>query len=191
MLFGRIELREARSKNVRLPVITLWRNGILLHVVFNQPDFGAVILWSVTDENNLEERLIGLEFDRMVELGDERPEPFEEGDTDLLQVLSDLSFTRVAGIGGRQTWKITVQANGLGLRGDLPFRSAEENADVAAVNGGDSRRDGLGLEGMINRGEDDGVVGDMDDGAAAGQIGDDFVFLRWHGESSGQSRQEK
>ena len=72
---------------------------------------------------------------------------------------------------------VAIEANRLGLRWNLPFGGAEENADMAAVDGGDARGHGFGLEGMINSGEEDGVIGDMNDGAAAGQVGDDLFFL--------------
>jgi hypothetical protein len=72
----------------------------------------------------------------------------------------------------------------------LPFGSAKENADVAAVNGSDAWRHGLGFKRVIDGRENDGVIGNVDDGAAAGEVGDDFVFLRT-GRSGGRECGQK
>lgn len=71
----------------------------------------------------------------------------------------------------------SIEANRLGLGRRLPLCGAKENADVRGTDFGDARRDGLGFHGVIDGAEDDGVTRDMDDDAAAGKIGDDFVFL--------------
>jgi len=89
---------------------------------------------------------------------------------------------------------IPVESDWPRLRGDLPFGRAEEDAEMAAVNGGDTRGNGFGFERMIDRGENDSTIGDVDDGAAAGEIGDDFFFLlsmnRPTRRESGQENQE-
>src|SRR5579859_2126790 len=48
---------------------------------------------------------------------------------------------------------------------------------MAAINGGDARGNGFGFEGMIDGRENNGVVGHVNDGAATGEVGNDFVFL--------------
>jgi hypothetical protein len=63
------------------------------------------------------------------------------------------------------------------LRGDLPFGCAKENADVTAVNGSNAWRNRFGFKRMIDGREHYGAVGNVNDGAAAGEVGDDFVFL--------------
>ncbi len=191
MLFRWIELGKAGTKNVRLPEIGLRGHGGLLEVEVDEPDFGAVILGRIADQNDFEERFVWLEVDFVMKLGDERAEAFEKGDADLLEVLVDVG-TGIVGIGSRQAGNVTIKANRLGLGGHLPLGSAEENADVTIINGSDARRNGFGLEGMIDGGKEDGVVGDLDDGAAAGEIGDDFVFLGADGgggEESGQQNE--
>ena len=44
---------------------------------------------------------------------------------------------------------------------------------------------------MVDGGQDDGVVGDQNDGAAPGKVGNDFVFLGGRREGSEQRGQEK
>jgi hypothetical protein len=46
---------------------------------------------------------------------------------------------------------------------------------VRSVNAQDARRNGVGFHGLIDGREDDFVAGDMNDDAASGEIGDDFV----------------
>lgn len=189
VLFRRIDLRKTRAKNVCLPEICLRGHGGLFDIEIDEPDFRAIILGRVADQNDFEERFVWLEIDFVMKLGDERAEAFEKGDAYLLEVLVDVG-TRVVGIGSGQAWDVAIQANGFGLRGHLPFGGAEENADVAIVDGGDTRRNGFGLEGMIDGGKEDGVIGDLDDGAAAGEIGDDFVFLGSDGAGGRESGQQ-
>jgi len=107
----------------------------------------------------------------------------------LFEVLFGAAGLRVKGIGGGHRLDFAIETDGLGLRGDLPLGSAKENADVPAVYRGDTRGNGFGFEGMIDGREDDGSVGNVNDGAAAGEIGDDFVFLG--ADEGSQSRQQK
>jgi uncharacterized protein YjbI with pentapeptide repeats len=113
----------------------------------------------------------------MVELRNERPQFFKESNTDLLEVLLGASRGCVARVDGAQVRDVAVEPNGFGLGSNLPFGGAKEDADVAAVNGGDAWRNGLGLERAINGGEQNSVIGNVDDGTATGEVGDDFVFL--------------
>ena len=177
VFFRRIELREARAKNVRLPVVSAGGDGTLLDLIRNEPDFGPVTFRRVAEENDLQKRLVGLELDRMMELGNERAQFFKKGNAYLLEVLFGAAGGGIAGVDGAKVGDVPVEPDRPGLRGNLPFRSAEENADVAVINGGDARRHGFGFERMINGGENDGVIGNVNDGAATGEVGDDFVFL--------------
>jgi len=70
-----------------------------------------------------------------------------------------------------------VEANGARLRGDLPLRGAEKNADVVGAERGNAGRNAAGFDGMFDGAEEDSVAGDEDDDAATGEIGNDFVFL--------------
>ena len=149
----------------------------LLNLILDQPDFRPVVSGRVADEDDLEERFVGFEFDWMMELRNEGAQFFKEGDADLLEILFGGAFGNRVGIDSAEVRNVAVEPDWARLRGDLPFGGAEENGDMAAVNGGNARRNGTGLKGMINGGEDDGIVGDVDDGAAAGEIGDDFLIL--------------
>ena len=111
-------------------------------------------------------------------MGNQRAQFFEEGDADLLEVLFRAAGLRVKGIRRGHRLDFAIKTDGLRLRGNLPFRRAKENADMAAIYRGNARRDGFRFERMINGGEQDGSVGDVNDGAAAGEIGNDFVLLR-------------
>jgi hypothetical protein len=72
--------------------------------------------------------------------------------------------------------EILVQANRFGIGGELPFGRTEKDADVTRVEVHHARRDGIGLDGLIERGKNDGFSRNVNDDAATGQIGDDFLF---------------
>jgi len=190
MFFWRIELGEAWPQNVRLPIVSSGSDGILLDLILNQPDLRPVIFRSVPDEDDLKQGFVRFQVDRMMELGSKGAQFFEEGNADLLEVLLCGSGGSEPGVDSTEVGDVTVEPNGPGLRGDLPFGSAKENADVAAVNGGDAWRHGFGFERVIDGCENDGVIGNVDDGAAAGEVGDDFVFLRT-GRSGGRECGQK
>jgi hypothetical protein len=175
MLFGWIKLSKARPQNVGLQEITASSRGRLLHLILDQPDFRPVISGRVADEDKLEERFVGFEFDRVMELGNEGAQFFEEGDADLLEILFGRGNS--VGIDSAEVRNVAVEPDWPGLRGDLPFGGAEENGDMATVNGGNARRNGFGFERVIDGGKDDGIVGDVNDGAAAGEIRDNLLVL--------------
>jgi len=177
MLFGRIELREARPENVGLPIVSTGGDGTLFNLKVDEPDFRPVILRSIADKDDLEKWFVGFELDRMMELGSEGAQFFEKGNADLFEVLLGAASGSKTFVDGAKVGNIAVEANGLGLGGNLPFRSAKENADVTIIDGGDTRGNGLGFERVINGREENGIIGNVDDGAAAGEVGDDFVFL--------------
>ncbi len=174
-----------------LPIFSAGGGGILLDLIFDEPDFRPVIFWSVADKDDLEKGLIGFEIDGMMELRGEWTQFFEESNADLLEIL----FRRARGsescIDGTKAGNVVVEANRPGLRGDLPLRSAKENCDVTRVDGRNARRNGFGFKGMIDGGEENGIIGDLDDGAAAGQISDDFVVLRAGRETRRENGQQK
>jgi len=86
---------------------------------------------------------------------------------------------------------VVVKANGMGLCGNLPFRGAEEDGDVTRVNFRDARRNRCGFERVVNGGEENGFASDVNDGAAAGEVGDDFVFLCMKRDGEKQAELEK
>ena len=84
--------------------------------------------------------------------------------------------------------EIAVQPDGLGVGGNAPFRSSEEDPDVSRIEVHHARRNGVALYGLIDSGKDDGVLGDVNDSAAAGEIGDDFVLVLLLGKSVNRGR---
>ena len=177
MLLRWIKLGEAWPQNMGLQEVSPGSRGSLLDLIVDQPDLRPILSGGVADENDLEKRFVRLELDRVMELRNEGTQFFEEGNADLLEVLFGCIRGGIARVDAAEVGNVTVQSDWPRLRGDLPFGSAEENADVATVNGGDARRNGFGFERVVDGGKDDGVIGDVHDGAAAGEIGDDFLFL--------------
>lgn len=118
-------------------------------------------------------------------MGNQGPKLFEKRHADLFQVLVGFAWDGDAGVDRGNARDVAVETNGARLGGNLPFRGAEKDANVACVNGGDAQRDGFRLQGMVDGTEQNGVVaGDLDDGTAAGEIGDDFIFLGGGGRGS-------
>src|SRR5713101_5003720 len=105
----------------------------------------------------------------MMELRSEGAQFFEEGNADLLEVLLGGAGGSEPRVDSTKVGNVTVEPNGSGLRGDLPFGSTKENANVAVINGGDAWRHGFGFERVIDGRENDGVIGNVDDGAGAGE----------------------
>ena len=178
VFFGRVELREARAKNVGLPVFSAAAYGLLLGTKVDEPDFGAIHFGGVADENDFEDRLVGLEIEFVMKLGYERAEFFQEADADEFEVgIAGAGGLIGLRIGGTEVPDFAIEADRPGLRGNLPLGSAEEHADMCGPNGGNTRWDGLGLDGVVDDAKNDGVAGDVNQDAAAGEVGDDFVFL--------------
>lgn len=174
-----IDLGEARTEEVGLPEIRA--DGLLLRTIIDHPSLGPVVAGPITDQDNFEERLVRLEVVFVVELRSERTKLLEEADTDELKVGVTSAFGAIGllGVHGRtKISNISVEANGHGLRGDLPLGSAEKDANVRGANGSDAGRYGFGFQGMIDGAEDDAVGSDVNDHAATGEVGHDFVFLR-------------
>lgn len=140
VLFRGIELREARPEKMGLQKVTLGADRALFDLIFNEPNFRAVVLGSVANQEELEERLVGLEIDGMMKLGNQWAKFFEEGDTDLFEVLFDITRTNVARICGGDMGDIPVEANGPGLRRNLPLGGAKEDGNMARVDGSNAWR---------------------------------------------------
>ena len=177
MLFGRIKLREAWPQNMGLQIVSASSDRTLFHLILHEPDFRPIISWCVAEDDDLEQRFVGFELDGMMELGNERAQFFKESNADLLEILLGSPFRNIMRINSGKVRNVAVEPNGPRLRCDLPFGSAKEDADVAVINGGDAWRHGFGFEGMINGGENDCVISNVNDGAATGEVGDNFVFL--------------
>jgi len=191
MFFRRVKLRETRPEDVSLQIISARGDGILFHAKLHEPDFRSIIPWSVADQDDLEERFVGFHLDRAVELRNEGTQFFEEGNADLLEILLGGAFRNSVGINRAKVRDVAVEPDGPGLRGDLPFGRAKEKTDVAAVNGSNARGNGFGFERMIDGRENDGAIGNVDDGAATGEVGDDFLFLRAKSFAGQEQSQQK
>jgi hypothetical protein len=178
VFFRGIELGETRAENVGLQVVFFGTGLGLLDTIFEGPNFRAVALGGVADQDNKKNGLVGLEIDFVVKLGNDGTKFFEEADTDLLEVAFGGIRLMVAGIGGVNVLGIAVETNGLGRSGKLPFGSTEKDGDMATIDLGDARRNGSGFEGMIDGAEDDGVARDLNEDATTGEVGDNFVLLR-------------
>jgi hypothetical protein len=71
---------------------------------------------------------------------------------------------------------ILIQANRFGIGWELPLGCTEKDADVALIKFHYTGRDRIGFDGLIERGEDDGVFRNMNDDAATREIGHNFLF---------------
>lgn len=73
--------------------------------------------------------------------------------------------------------EVAVEADWVGRGGDLPLGGAEDDADVSGIKLQEAGRNGAGFYGLVDGCEDNDVVaGDLNDDAAAGEAGDDFVL---------------
>jgi len=140
MFFRRIKLCEARPQDMSQQIVSADGDGILLDVVFNEPDFRPVLLRRVPEQQDLKKSLVGLDLDRVMELRNKGAQFLQKGDTDLLEVLLGTARGSKAGINGANVGDIAVESNGPGLRSNLPFGRAKKNPEVPAVNRGDTRR---------------------------------------------------
>src|SRR6267378_24787 len=178
MFFRRVQLCEARPLHTRLPIVTTGGDLLLLHPIFHDPHLRAIVVRSVTNDHDLEDGIIGRDFEFVVELSDQGTKLLEESDAHGLQVRLALArsglVTRVA---PGYTLKITVQPSGLGIGGNAPFRSSEKHADVRRVEVHYARWNGISLHRLIDGRKDDDVLCHVNDGPAAGEIGDDFVLV--------------
>src|SRR6266481_5594515 len=75
--------------------------------------------------------------------------------------------------------EIAVQPDRIGISGHTPFRSTKQHGNMGGVGFHDARRNSASLDGFIDRGENNVAVARyMNDYAASGKVGDDFVFWR-------------
>ncbi len=152
---------------------------LLLDAIFHLPDFGAVI-GTEADNDQLEKRVVGTEIELVMKLRDQGAKFFEKGDADGFQIGGFL--TRIWRIvlvvrGLRDALIIAIQANGIGNGRNLPFGCAEEDTDVGGIELQEARRYRVHLDGLIDGGKDDDVVlSDLSDDAAACEAGDDLIF---------------
>src|SRR5882672_6574218 len=171
MFFRRVELCEARPLHTCLPIVATSGDLLLLHTIVHDPHLRAVIIGSVADDHDLEDGIIGRDFEFVVELSDQGTKLLEESDAHGFQVRLALAgsglVTRVA---PGDPLKITVQPSRLGIGGNAPFRSSEKHADVRSVEVHYARWNGISLHGLIDGRKDDDVLCHVNDGPAAGEI---------------------
>src|ERR1700676_1823478 len=99
MFFRWIELRESRPRNPRLPIIAARGNLLLLHSIFHDPYFRAVIVGGIANHHDLKNWILRGEIEFVVELRDERTKFFQESDADGFQVRFTLAGSLVTGVG--------------------------------------------------------------------------------------------
>src|SRR5437016_3247246 len=189
MVFRSVKQSEARSLSPRLPIVATRGDLLLLYTILHDPHLRAVIVGSVTNDHDLKDWIIGREFKFVMELSDERAKLLEESDADSLQVRLALAGSRlVTRVAPADTVKITVQPNGLRIGRNAPFRSSEKHPDVRGVQVHHPRGNGISLHRLIDGRKNDDVLGHVNDGAAAGEIGDDFVLVLFLGKSFKQGQ---
>src|SRR5712671_5991763 len=75
--------------------------------------------------------------------------------------------------------EIAIQPDRIRVSWHAPFRSTKQHGDVGRIGFHYARWNSAGLDGFIDRGENNVAVARyMNDYAAAGKVGDDFVFRR-------------
>ena len=176
--FRWVELCEPGALEARLPVFTARGNLLLVDAVFQLPNFGAIATGEAQNDD-FKNRVIGFHVNLVMELGDQRAERLKKSYANGFKVGRGLvgeALIMLVGCAG-DTLKIAIEADGLRIRGNLPFGSAENDPDVTGVQLQDARRDGVGFYGQVDGcKEDDVVFSYLNDDAAAGEISDDFVF---------------
>jgi hypothetical protein len=75
--------------------------------------------------------------------------------------------------------EVAIQPHGIWISREAPLRSAKQHGNVGGIGFDDSGRYAASFNRLIYRGENNiTVTRYMDDYAASGKIGDDFVFGR-------------
>jgi len=119
--FGRVKLGEARAQDARLPIFAARGHLFLLDAIFHLPNFGAVI-GTEAKNDQLEKGVVGAKIELVMKLRDEGAKFFQEGDADGFQIGSFLTgIWRVVLVVRLDALIITIEADGIGSGGDLPF----------------------------------------------------------------------
>src|SRR6266404_2419905 len=85
----------------------------------------------------------------------------------------------VLGVASMHALEIAIQPDRIGISGKAPLRSTKQHGDVGGIGFHDARWNSAGLDGFVDRGENNVAVARyMNDYAASGKVGDDFVFRR-------------
>src|SRR6267378_4489486 len=85
----------------------------------------------------------------------------------------------VLGVAGMHALEIAIEPDRIRISWHTPLRSTKQHGNVGRIGFHDARRNSSGLDGFIDCGENNVAVARyMNDYAASGKVGDDFVF-RW------------
>src|SRR5882672_9244275 len=123
----------------------------------------------------------------MVELPHEGTKLFEKGDTDGIEIGLGLSGSGVgAALICANAVKIVIDSNGFWVGRDTPFRSAEQDSNMGSIQVHHAGWNGIPLDWLVDGGKENNVPGDMNNDAAARQIGHDFVLVSLRETGSGQ-----
>src|SRR6267154_3301200 len=75
--------------------------------------------------------------------------------------------------------EIAIEPDRIGISGHTPFRSTKQHSNVGRIGFHYAGWNSSGFDGFIDRGENNVAVARyMNDYAASGKVGDDFVFWR-------------
>jgi len=182
-------LREARAQDVSLPEF-FGADEFLFGAVIDDPDFRAVVL-RVANQHKREKRLVGLQVDLVMQLGNERAQLFQKTDPDLLEVAFSGAGRPIGLIVGTDILETVIEADGPRLGWNLPLRGTEENTEMCGINLSSARRDRVGFNGTIDHAEDNGVACHLNDDTATGKIRYDFVRLRERGRREHREPQDE
>src|SRR5882724_2991492 len=192
VFFRGIELREPGAENARLPVFSTSGNLLLFDAIFSDPDFGTILIRTISDDYQLENGIVRDEIEPMVELPHEGSELFEKGDADGIEIGLSLSGSCVhAALISTNAVKIAIDSNGFWVGRDTPFRSAEQDSDMRGVQVHHAGWNGTPLDGLLDGGKENDVPSDMNNDAATRQIGDDFVLVALRETGSAQETSEE
>jgi hypothetical protein len=128
----------------------------------------------------------------VVELPHKGTELFEKGDADGIKIGLRLARRHVgAALIRANALKIAIDSNGFWVGRDTPFRSAQQDSNMRGIQVHHPGWNGIPFDGLVDGGKENDVPGDVNNDAAARQIGDDFVLVALRETGSGQDRSEE
>src|SRR6267142_3882012 len=85
----------------------------------------------------------------------------------------------VLGVASMEALEVAIQPHGIRISREAPLRSTKQHRNVGRIGFYYARRNSSGLNRLIYRRENNvAVARDMDDYAASGKVGDDFILGR-------------
>src|SRR3979490_925577 len=115
-----------------------------------------------------------------MKLRGERAQFLQNGYANGFQVrLGFADVVLVLGVAGMHALEIAIQPDRIRISWHTPPRSTKQHADGGGIGFHYTRWNSAGLDGFIDRGENNVAVARyMNDYAASGKVSDDFVFRR-------------